>query len=96
MKMKARIVRMRDIHLDESLFRNYLAGYKELCGCLSIGHPHSDLIFLLVNQRILSVFPSWKKNISPLTFSSQKAASDFRSSFESFGSDTLNTKRVGK
>ena len=36
MKMKARIVRMRDIHLDESLFRNYLAGYKELCGCLSM------------------------------------------------------------
>ena len=31
MKMQARIVRMRDIHLDESLFRNYLARYKELC-----------------------------------------------------------------
>ena len=31
MKMQSRIVRMRDIHLDESLFRNYLARYKELC-----------------------------------------------------------------
>ena len=36
MKMQARIVRMRDIHLDEFLFRNYLTGYKELFGCLSM------------------------------------------------------------
>ena len=33
---QARIVRMRDIHLDEFLFRNYLTGYKELFGCLSM------------------------------------------------------------
>ena len=36
------------------------------------------------------------RNISPLPFSSQNAASDFSSTLESFGSETLNTKRVGK
>ena len=30
-EVQSRIVRMRDIHLDESLFRNYLARYKALC-----------------------------------------------------------------